>query len=188
MTDKKPRDANYWGSRLREDKTRLDKATKLNLIRGYLLYTTPLEKEEVDLFLAPSDEISDPEALMQYSITEGKIAEIFSSEFEADWIRKQQYLDFFRDCLGRFYTPSELDEIVSHIHSARDANALTVWLAGDHYAWRRIRNAYLPEITELVSIDTETGQGEDLTGILFAEGPEDSVSRIERLLGRRKKD
>ena len=182
MTDKQVRDAHYWGPRLREDKEKLDGRSKLNLIRALLIHTTPLSQEEVDLFLAPKEVLSNPDRVMQYAILERKIAEIFGGTYSDSWEKREAYLVDLRNSLRDTYTSSELDEIQVHVKHNRDANALTMWLAGDHYGLRRIRNAYLPEITDLIEIDTETGNSRDLTASLFVEGSEDAVSRIERIL------
>ena len=48
--------------------------------------------------------------------------------------------------------------------------AVQFLVGGDHPAYRRIRNAYLPEITDLIG-----------GGTLF-DGPGDAVSQINRLM------
>ncbi len=183
MINEQIRDIHYWGSRLREDKEKLDDKSKLNIIIALLNHTTLLEPQEVDIFLASKERLSNLEDITQYAIVEGKIAEVYSAAHPENWAGRTAYLESIRNSLDGFYTPSELNEIQTHILSTRDADALTTWLAGDHYGFRRIRNAYLPEITDLISIDTETGRSQDLTDSLFAEGLDDAVSRIDRILG-----
>jgi hypothetical protein len=181
---KQARNASYWGSRLREDAKRIDESTKKRLLKSFLVHTTVLKPREVDLFLAPKEELSSSEAIMAYAIVERKIAEEFGGESPEDFTKRDRYLEELKSHLSKFYTPPELDEIIPLILSVRDASTLTTWLAGDHYGFRRIRNAYLPEITDLVEINPETGKGRITTNDLFVEGPTDAVAQIEKLLGQ----
>lgn len=181
--NKEPRDTHYWSQRLRVEKGRLDARTKLEIIKSFLVNTSSITSEEADTFLAPNESLANPDAIMEYAIVEMKVAKEFSCEIPANWENKDAYLRELRENLKSIYTLDEIDEIESYIQCIRDANAITVWLAGDHYGFRRIRNAYLPEITDVIENDTETGVGRDVTGAVFKEGPKDAVSRIERLLG-----
>jgi len=180
---KQTRDADYWISRLREDGKKLDDFTKLRLIRELLIHRDHLEPEDADLFLAPEEELNNPEGIAKYATIERKIAKEYSKEHTTIWNERELFLKGIRNCLRGFYTDSEIDEIATYMPGQQGAGCFTIFLAGDHYGFRRIRNTYLPEITDLISINTETGSSQDLTEHLFAEGPEDAVSRIERVLG-----
>src|SRR3989344_1779041 len=183
MPNQQGRDIGYWAKRLREDGPRLKQESKLNVVRASLVHTTHLSKDEIDLFLSPKESLSNPENLMQYAIIERKVADIFSGGFPENWENRINYLADLRMALVGFYTQPEIDELQAHIKTDRDVTCLTAWLAGDHYGFRRIRNAYLPEITDLISVDLKTGQGRDVTNELFVEDGEDAVSKIERILG-----
>jgi hypothetical protein len=179
-----PRSAKYWMERMQEDRNKLNNRVKLEVIRAFLLHTTSLTPEEVDVFTSPKEKLSDPDSLTGYAIVERKVARIFSGDYPEKWESKTEYLSAFREALKEFYTFGELDEIQTYIETDRDASAVTVWLASDSYAWRRVRNAYLPEITDFVETGSKDRPGRDLTASLFKEGAEDAVSRIERILGK----
>lgn len=175
-----------WIQRLNEDRSKLDESSKLELIRATLMYTNPfLTLEETETFLIPQENLSNPDVLISYSNIEKKVALAYSGGYDENskkWER-EKYLKVIRNALAKLYSPLELNELESLLIGPWDVSAFVIGIAGDHYGMRRIRNAYLPEITDLIQVDLETGKGQNLTRQLFEEGPEDSVSRIERVLG-----
>ncbi len=172
-----------------EDRSKLDEHSKLKLIRAVLMYTTPyLSLEEAETFLTTQENLSNPDALLTYVNIEKRIADAYSSVYDESsekWER-EKFIKEMRDILKGLHSPSELNELESLLIGPRDVSAFIMNIAGDHYGMRRIRNAYLPEITDLIQIDAETGVGRDLTKELFKEGSGDAVSRIETILGLRK--
>ncbi len=174
-----------WYLRVEKDKDRLSDESKFGLLVALIRNIAHLNYNETLIFLAPESESPNIESVIAYSAAERKIARAFGSGSPNDW-RRESFLEEVRPLLKAIYSSDEIEQLFSLVTTSGDATILVSQFARDHYGIRRIRNAYLPEITDLIEINPETGLGVDRTRALFAEGPEDSVSRIERVLGIRR--
>lgn len=187
-------DAMYWIDRFQEDSPRLDEDKKYELTRSLLVHAIPLQPEEADLFLRTNPNSAEVNDALRYSGIERKVAHAYSARrdlFDGP-IQIGKFLADFRAILNEFYKPGELDEIIYFSGGNHEQIGLAVmWLVGgNHPTYRRIRNAYLPEITSLVEVYTSP-EGKpsgvrDITHTLF-DGEQDAVSQIEKLLGIKEK-
>ena|SRR3990172_10500376 len=175
--------AKNWYLRIEEDKNRLSDASKYSLLKALIKNVARLNDNEAEAFLLPTDKLQNLEAITTYSVVERKIAKAFGGGTSPDDWGRDSFLEEIKTPLQEIYSPEEIQSLFSQICYSGDATVLVSQFARDHYGMRRIRNAYLPEITDFIEIDPRTGIGVEKTKALFAEGPEDSVSRIERILG-----
>ncbi len=173
-----------WHRRIERDKDKISEGARLNLLKALIKNISYLSDSESELFLAPKERLQSIEAVTAYSSIERKVAQSFSAS-GFDYWKRDEFLSEIRESLLEIYSPEEIQSLFSQINHSGDATVLVSQFTKDHYGLRRIRNAYLPEITDFIEIDPETGIGTDRTKELFAEGPEDSVSRIGRILGIR---
>lgn len=173
-----------WVQRLSEDKEKLDDEARLKILRATLSCTSPfLTREEMDIFLGPLENLSNPDTLIAYSNIERRVGLAYSGGFEERW-DQQGYVGVLREVLSVLYSSSELDDLERLILHPRDVSALSATLVFSHPGFRRVRNAYLPQSVDYIQIDPETGSGKNLTKELFKEGSEDAASRIDRILGK----
>lgn len=176
-----------WMTRLSEDGKSLTEAEKSKIVKAALMFTTPfLSSGEAETFLTPPENLLNMETLTVYSRIEKKVADAYSGAYGEDSKRweREKYLEDIQRVLGKHYTGREFEELKSLILNPRDVTALTTMIASDNYGLRRIRNSYLPEITDVIGIDLETGKGKNLTQEFFEENQEDPVSKIENFMNR----
>jgi hypothetical protein len=108
-------------------------------------------------------------------------------EFEEQKRRVTDYRNQLRTTLEGIYSEAELDDLYSRAWWFDDHLIMRKLAGRDYPLIRRIRNAYLPGMTDLITLqlDAETGEvvgAEDNTYQLF-DGPGDAVSQIEKILG-----
>jgi len=185
-------DTHYWIDRLQADSGRLSEDKKYQLIKSLLVHEVPLEADEVDFFFNTNPNAENLDNATLFSGIKRKVALAYTRQRAFDNPeRREGFLNEFRAILKGFYTKDELDEIIPYMVDGGEGLAVK-WLVGlEHPAVRKIRNAYLPEITSLIRVDI-TPQGrilgaEDETHILF-NGSEDAVSQIERIVGVKKSE
>jgi hypothetical protein len=175
----------YWLDRFKEDEKRLEEDKKISLLKCLLVDTIPLSGEEADFFIKESPKTGDMEKLRRYSNIESKVGRAYSSGFLEDPELKERFRDNFRKILTGFYTKEELEEIISYMDYGEHL-AVGKLVGFEHPIIRKIRNAYLPLITDLVEVSVnKNGKivgGRDLTPLLF-DGEGDAVDQIERILG-----
>lgn len=175
-------DLHYWFNRVQEDSRKLSDDKKYQLTKSLLIYTVPLKPDEADIFLSTTPSARELDDAIRYSGIEKKIADAYSRSGENYPKRRESFLRDFRSVLDGFYTQEELDEIMSYMVDERNDGFVVVQLVGaNHPTFRKIRNAYLPAITDLIEIDIVSGRGRDVTRTLF-DGKEDAVSQIEKLV------
>ncbi len=175
----------YWAKRFREDCSKLEDNKKISLVKSFLQYSIPLQKDEADFFMDENPDSKDMDKLVRYSGIEAKIETAFNSTFNSSSGlfnnpgAIENFWDDFRKILTGFYTKEELDEIASFAYND-DVGLIVMDLAGPDDYFRKIRNAYLPGMTDFIGIDLSGGGSVNYT--LF-DGKEDAVSQIERILG-----
>lgn len=168
----------YWLDRFNADRDKLDEKRKQELVKTVLTYLVPLTPEEAELFITSKRKTA--EELLAYSVIERKVANAYSCASQPS--ENKALSESFRKVLEGFYTPQELDEIAPWFVLDQDVDIVMFRLAGyEHPSARRIRNAYLPEIMDLVVIDKKGGH--DMTYRLF-DGPGDAVSQADKLMGK----
>jgi len=96
--------------------------------------------------------------------------------------KKEDFLNQLKPLLKDLYSEKEVSELESLIISVTDATLLIFNLAQGYNGIRRIRNAYLPAITDLYQIDSN-GKVRDISHILSEFDGDDAVSKIEKILG-----
>jgi len=170
----------YWYERLCSDRNSLDPERKRLLIEAFLEERIGLSKEETETFMGeiPSNLQKFPE----FIAVERKVGDFFNTGFsgrEEEKPRIQKFLERYKSILEGFYTKKELEEMIGYL--GLDEEILLVrWLVGkDHYLMRRIRNAYLPGMLDVIIIDPTKGGQEQ---ILF-DGDKDPVDQFEELMG-----
>lgn len=173
----------YWIQRMKEDSALLDESRRKGLLTSLLRDYVELTERETELFFMPSPlNSSHPtETQLGYLEAERKVANFFASEYEEeDSPLRKAYLESFRDVLVGFYSEEELDEMFSFLYPDPRGDTLVLfWLVGrSHYICRRIRNAYLPLITDFL----EVGPNGVKEIVLFDDG-EEPVDTIDRLFG-----
>ena len=178
-----------WIMRIIQDREKLDENARLKILRATLMYTPPfLTGSEIETFLAPQDSLSNLDVLIAFSDIEKKVGDSYASGgFDERWER-EKYVQELKEVLSGIYSETELEELTGLLIRSGDVSALTINLVGGHYGMRRIRNSYLPRITDFIEVNQETGVSKDLTKDLFKEGPEDAVARIDRILGIKEVD
>lgn len=178
------RDPDYWIDRLQRDSVILSEDKKYQLIRSLLIHEVPLEPNEADFFFTTDPNAEDLAKATRFSGIERKVALAYTRQRAFDNSgRREGFLNDFRTILGGFYAKDELDEMIPYMVDGGEGLAVK-WLVGlDHPTVRKIRNAYLPEITSLIDVSPkgEILGTEDETYKLF-DGEEDAVTQIERLL------
>lgn len=174
--------------RLKSDSQRLDEGRKKQIYQTMLVNSLGLTEEEADLFTQSDYSLSaeDPEKLLIYARGEKKIADFFgggsNQKDEAERVeQKARFKTDVREELTGFYSEQELVELLSLIRCQSDEVFIALFLCAGSYLVRRTRNAYLPSITDLLKVDTKTGEGEIITHELF-DGETDAVGQINRLL------
>lgn len=178
---KQKHSAEYWLERLSQDKQKLDENKKLELIKALLIDLVPLKPDEADIFLNTELNAQKIDNILEYSEIEKKVGESIGGIPENYKQEKKRFLKSFRNILSGFYTSRELDEIISYWGYCEELIVVGRLVGMEHYGIRRIRNAYLPVISDLIEIDPVSGEGRDMTYTLF-DGEGDAVSQIERLV------
>lgn len=181
-------DAHYWIGTLQRDSVRLSEDKKYRVIKSLLMHEVPLSSDDADFFISANPKPDDFGGTVRFSGIERKVALSYSSSQRTinEQPRRNKFFEEFKDALKGFYKEEELEELATYMVDGGEGLAVK-WLVGlNHPAVRRIRNAYLPEITSLVRIDIDN-QGnviavEDETPKLF-NGREDAVAQIEKILG-----
>lgn len=183
-------DASYWINQFQKDSLRLGDDKKYELTRTLLIHAIPLQPDEADIFLRTNPNPTEMDMTLRYSGIERKVAHAYGARRELfdNSERIERFLRDFRAVLDGFYTQEDLDEIISYTGpNQSQISSVVMWLVGrNHPTSRRIRNAYLPEITTLI----EVGEREtrDVTHTLF-DGEGDAVNQIEnKILGNKKLD
>lgn len=181
MTEQENR-IGYWTQRFESDGILLTETQRIQLTRAVLEHLVGIPQNELEAFLDPDvQDNPDPEKLLLYSLAEQKIANFYNGPLEdnpEDFAqRMRRFLPVFRENLKGLYSDEEMDKFISYMKSRSDASLVSRILVGHrHWIIRRVRNAYLPGMTNLIV------GGKDITHTLF-DGPDDAVSQIEKLLG-----
>lgn len=175
----------YWLERFAEDSKVIDEKTKQQLVKTLFVDFLGLDGDDIEFFFNPDliPNAQDPEEALKFATIEKQVGISYDSGI-SEWNdlkyeeRHQLFVNSFREILGSIYNQKELDEIIGCMGKEEEGFLVMQLLGKDHFARRRIRNAYLPMITSLVQLG-----GEDLTHTLF-DGEGDAVDQIERLVGR----
>lgn len=187
--------SSYWSNKLYEDSEKLGEEKKFELVKALLKDHVQLSEDEIEVFLSYNATNNDPENILQESSlehlsAERKVANYFATynweENETDYqARRNQFLDSFTTILEGFYTEEELKEI-TNIIAPGDEFIATIRLVGHmHPTMRKVRNAYLPLITNVLEVGS--GGVSDTTHTLF-DGEKEPVDEIEDLLKGNSKD
>lgn len=199
MKNEKDSRISYWWARLEQDSKKLDDVRKLLLVTSVLVNHCQLTPEELSIFLDPTfvPTSADVDKTLRYSVIEKKVARFYNGSPskkkapEQDKLRQHNegFIADSKKALEGFYTNEEIDELFSYCKAVEDHLILNMMLVGsDFYAVRRIRNAYIPGMTTLITgtID-EKGKVRNLqnsTHLLF-QGQENAVSQLEGMLGKK---
>lgn len=176
----KRHDAAYWLSRLDEDSVKLDGDRKIRLVEAELRHVVPLTREEIGIFLNANPR--DKDRLVEFSVIEQKVAEAYgSSDYNNYKKRRKKFLGEYREIMRGFYTDDQLDDLFLQLDDEGRSDSLIVHkiVGRNHPAIRRIRNAYLPGIVDLIVVD-ENG-GRDMTHTLF-DGEREACDQIEDIV------
>lgn len=177
----------YWIDRFTVDSQRLSEEQQVELHRAFLRIFCELTEDELAVFTDPNSSFGtkDLDNGMIFLAAERRVSDYFLGEYpdreseEYDSMQRsaEAYQYAFGEILTGIYTPEEIGEIILHIVDPWDWGTLRVLIAGvENWLGRRIRNAYLPSITDLVA------DGQDV-GDEFFDGPDDAVAQIDRLMG-----
>ncbi len=170
------------GNRLEEDCHRLDEYRKVKLARALLIHSIPLSPEEYELFVGLETDEKNMDRIQRYCEIERKVCEAYTTRCASfiDPEHRERFVIEFRSVLEGFYNREELNQLVFCMANA-ESMVIQLLVGGDHPIFRRIRNAYLPEIIDFLSVDE--GGVKDITYTLFDNGRGDAISKIKRLLG-----
>lgn len=182
MVDKR---ITYWMERITQDSDSLGDDKKLELAKSYISTFSDISCDELDVFFSTNPRES-LDSMMDYALVERKIAEFFGGEAvggnDIDQ-KREEFISKLKTLLSDIYSPTELTELTSYMKCWMDDNLVFSRLVGrKNPIMRKIRNAYLPEISNLIVIDTRTGGSKDITHTLF-DGDEEACDQIDRILG-----
>ncbi|MEK7185923.1 MAG: hypothetical protein AAB675_00985 [Patescibacteria group bacterium] len=175
----------YWLERFAEDSKAIDEETKQQLVKTLFVDFLELDRDDIEFFFNPDliPNAQNPEEALRFATIGERVGMSYDSG-TSGWDdsryeeRHQLFINSFREILGNIYDRKELDEITEYMGKGDESFLVMQLLGRDHFAQRRIRNAYLPMITSFVQVG-----GGDLTHTLF-DGEGDAVDQIERLVGR----
>ena len=173
----------YWLERFAEDSKTINEEAKQRLLRTLFVDFLELQSDDITFFFNPelAPNAHNPEEAIRFANVEKQVGRSYDSG-TSGWDglkyeeRHSHFINSFREILGNIYTQEELDEISGYMGRGDEGFLVMQLLGRDHFAQRRIRNAYLPMITSFVQVG-----GEDLTHTLF-DGEGDAVDQIERLV------
>ncbi len=177
------RGSSYWLDRFPEDSKIIGEETKRQLVKTLFVDFLGLDTDNIAFFFNPDliPTAQNPEEALRFASVEKQVGESYDLG-TSGWDdqkyqeRHRSFLVSFKSILGDFYTQEELEEMISYMGKGDEGFLVMQLLGRDHFAQRRIRNAYLPMITSFVQVG-----GEDLTHTLF-DGEGDAVDQIERLV------
>ncbi len=173
----------YWIDRMRSDSARLTDEQKTQLTVEFLRNFCHLSQEELDVF--SRQEIASIEEMFAFAAVEGKVGQSYGGSNEDEEVISragENYEKSFREIMNEMYTEAELDEIVSYIGEPQEVGwaTLKLFFTDGHWLATRVRNAYLPLITDVIRIGPNGGT--DITDQFF-DGPDDAATQIDGLMG-----
>lgn len=181
-----------WGDRIIKDSERCPPEMKLRIGRAFLEHACGLNPEEAGLFLDESfiPTPQDPDRTLIYAGAEQKIHYYYTIEgvgvkpgSEEDMLTREKSKRFrqgFREAAQGFYTDEEFDSLFAYATLQDDPIMFQRMIGRTHFIVRRIRNAYLTGMTDVIRVTSKGA--EDISGTLF-DGPRDPVSEMNRILG-----
>lgn len=201
LSSEKGNRATYWWNRLERDSSKLNDKQRLSLVKAILADHCLLTQKELSLFLDPnfSPSSEDINKTLIYAEAEKKIGDFYSASFPEERTPEyenlerhhKEFVTDFGKILEKFYTNTEVSEIFACGMIWEDDLITRRLVNSDYFAYRRIRNAYLPRISTFLTGSVD-GNGKivelyDSTHLLF-DGPNDAVSQIEKVLCIKPKD
>lgn len=151
-----------------------------------LCHFSGLTKEEANIFTDLSEIPHDPKSEVTpiYNRAEQKVGNSYDGSTPDLWEKQSEMFNRqLRMFLSTVYSPSEINDLFSLIKQPVDCDLIVRDIIGsDDPLIRRIRNTYLPKITDVFSLNYKTGLITDETQKVFKD-PGDPVSNIERVLG-----
>lgn len=150
----------YWSQRLRADGDIIDEGRKIEIFKALLRDYIGLSEKETEIFIHTSSPLVVVETLGEddliYLQAEKKVADFYGKGYEKEQDpNRKLFLIAFRAALDGFYNKIELDEMFSFLDQRSDTLAVN-WLTGnEHPINRRIRNAYLPLITDVLEVRSD---------------------------------
>lgn len=198
MENRKPQEpsAEYWRERFKNDSAKISDNQRAKLAELMLIKACGLSGPESKAFLSDTPpHAGNIDHSLSYSSAEKKVADFYGGMPEPEVgtpehfelaRRAKDFRSGFEDLFRSFYNVQEMGEIFSFGYrdgspvSSRlsDASFITVYLGGPSLL-RKVRNAYLPTITDVLRED-ENEQLKDVSHEFF-DGPEDAVSQVEKL-------
>lgn len=180
MTESEDR-VGYWLNRLQSDGILLTETQRMQLVQAHLECLVGLNPDELSTFLDPQVfEDQDRSRLIDYTKAERKVADFYNcattyTDPESIKEKRELFMPKFRETLKDIYSPGDIDEFSQFMPEGDEGMVVRMLVGIHHWTTRRIRNAYLPGITTVVS------GGKDVTHLLF-DGPGDAVDQIEKVI------
>jgi len=178
----------YWAARLKQDGERLDEDRKIAITNNFLTIHVGLAPEKTAIFLDSINELhpDDPEHAFRYATIEAKIADYFNSpklgEDSQERQKHEVFMQSLREGLGGFYSEDEFRSL-AQVAMPGDDHLLLSWLVGsNHPLMRRIRNAYIPGMVDVLEGDMVDGI-QDVSYKYF-DGEREPVDELEDLIRR----
>lgn len=173
-----------------EDRIPID--VKIHIAHNVIKSTIPDSTDEDALLYFDSEfqpNTNEIEKSLRYANIENELRMMFDGELKQDeWKKRARahheglvpilLANFNQDEITDFLMGMQVDDMILDTSAA-------LWLVVGESLWgRRIRNAYLPSIISLLSVDPETGKFEDISHNLF-DGSNDAVDTVNKLLGKK---
>lgn len=178
------------------DYSKLPDDRKTILLEQLIVNHYGLTETEFTALRLPYDQLtsSHPDNILHYSRAEGKIENsrngistdgVNSEDPEEAEARFNAVKSALKSGAMEATDSSRYDDYIDSL-VPMDGSYFIYKIGRSHPLWRRVRNAYLPGMTSLITIHQDD-QGNflkatDETSSLF-NGPDDAVSQIEKLLG-----
>lgn len=193
MTERDNSDFDFfaWRDRMRmyaEDRVPTDVKIQIahNVIRTQMPNSTP---EDATLYFDPEFQPNAQELdkSIRYGQIENELRMLFYGTIkQEEWERRaKKHHEGIMPILIQNFTSDEITDFLMGIQAediTLDTSA-AIWIVGGESLWgRRIRNAYIPSIVSLLSVDPNTGNYEDISHNLF-DNNLDAVDALKKLLG-----
>ena len=184
----KPNVYRYWYSKLEATSFFLSDTKKVALTKAALIRVVGISPEDADFFLSYDlySPNKNPDELLRYSVVERVVGTHYACGTEMSEEESQQrtanFIADFGTIMDDAFSPKEIRGFTELMGSGDEMFVLIKLVGPRHHAVRRIRNAYLPMITDFTAVDIATGQGRNITHTLF-NGSMDPVETIDRIVG-----
>jgi len=193
MTERDNSDFDFfaWRDRMRvyaEDRIPIDAKIQIahNVIKTQIPHGTD---EDATLYFDPEFQPNARELdkSIRYGQIENELRMLFDGTIkQEEWEKRaQKHHEGIIPILLQNFTSAEITDFLMGMQVedlVLDMSA-AIWIVGGESLWgRRIRNAYIPSIVSLLSVDPDTGNYEDISHNLF-DNNLDAVDALKKLLG-----